>query len=83
MPITKSGKKSLRQAQSRRIKNVRSKVALKKTVKNYSKLLKEDKEKAAKFLPQVYKSLDKAAKAKLIKANKANRTKSRLASKLK
>ncbi len=83
MPISASAKKSLRQSRSRRTTNVKKKTILKKTIKGYKDLLKENAVEAAKQLPAVYKVIDKAAKSNLIKKNKANRTKSRLAKKLK
>lgn len=79
MPIIKSAKKALRQNIRRRKKNVKKKAELKTVIKQYKKLIAAgEKNKAAEFLSQVYKKLDKAAKAKLIKKNKASRLKSRL-----
>jgi small subunit ribosomal protein S20 len=84
MPITKSAKKALRQNIRRRKTNVKRKTELKSVIKRYKKLIAEDKGgEAKKYLSQVYKKLDKAAKANLIKKNKASRLKSRLAKKLK
>ena len=82
MPVTKSVHKILRQSERRRAKNKTRKVALKKTIKKYEELLKEDTKKAAEFLATVYKKIDKSAKVNLIKANKASRMKSRLSKKL-
>ncbi len=80
MPITKSAKKALRQNVSRRVQNEARKEAYKKAVKEYRKLVvAKKKDEAAKFLPTVFKALDKAAKTNVIKKNKADRTKSRLA----
>lgn len=78
MPITKSAKKAMRQNAGRRKKNARAKSDLKTVIKQYKKLAAADKKKALEYLSQVYKKLDKAAKTRLIKKNKANRTKSRL-----
>jgi len=78
MPVTKSVHKALRQNEKRRAINSAKKTALKKTIKQYEKLVKEDVKKAEAFLSTVYKGLDKAAKTKLIKPNKASRLKSRL-----
>ncbi|PIR86843.1 MAG: 30S ribosomal protein S20 [Candidatus Harrisonbacteria bacterium CG10_big_fil_rev_8_21_14_0_10_49_15] len=83
MPVIESVRKALRQNEKRRKINASKKLALKKTIKQYHKLLAEDTKKAEAFLSTVYKGLDKAAKTKLIKPNKASRTKSRLAAKLK
>jgi len=82
MPVTKSVKKALRQNEARRRVNTAKKTDLKKTIKQYEKLLKEDTKKAEKFLSSVFKKLDKSAKTKLIKPNKASRLKSRLSKKL-
>lgn len=79
MPITKSAKKALRQNISRRQKNLKRKTELKSVIKDYRKLIAAGKkEEAEKYLPQVYKKLDKSAKVNLIKKNKASRLKSRL-----
>ena len=79
MPYTSSAKKALRQNVKRRAKNVKRKTELKAVIKQYKKLAADGKkEEAKKFLPQVYKKLDKTAKVKLIKKNKASRLKSRL-----
>jgi small subunit ribosomal protein S20 len=79
MPNTKTAKKALRQNIRRRQINAKSKKDLKEAIKNFKKLALTDKEKAKKELSAVYKKLDKSAKTKLIKKNKASRLKSRLA----
>lgn len=80
MPITSSAKKALRQNRTRRMKNLIKKEGYKKMVTGYKKLIAGKKiEEAQKMLPAVFKALDKAAKAKIIEKNKANRLKSRLA----
>lgn len=78
MPITSSAKKALRQNARRRVANIEKKLELKATIKKYKKLLATNKEEAQKFLPTVFKKLDKSAKANLIKKNTASRLKSRL-----
>jgi len=84
MPLTKSAKKALRQNLRRRKINLIRKKKLKDTIKQYRRLLKEKEiEKAEKYLPKVYQTIDKIAKTKFIKKGKANRLKSKLASKLK
>lgn len=84
MPNTKSAKKALRQNIRRRKRNLLRKAKMKAVIKSYNKLLKENKlEEAKSYLNQVYKTLDKLAKVKFIKKNKASRLKSRLAKKLK
>ena len=78
-PITKSAKKALRQSKKRRGRNVQKKTIIKKLLKEVKNLVSEKKiEEAKKLLPQVYKLLDKAAKARLIKKNTASRKKSRI-----
>lgn len=79
MPITSSAKKALRQSLKRRERNLLRKEAYKKTVRDFKKLAASGQIKEAeKLLPQLYKTLDKAAKTGAIKKNKASRLKSRL-----
>lgn len=79
-PITKSAKKALRQSLRRRKRNLIYKEKIKKLIKEMKKLILEKKiEEAKNFLPQIYKSLDKAAKVGVIKKNTASRKKSRIA----
>ena len=79
MPNTKSATKASRQSVRENKKNVKRKNELKATVKQYKKLIADGKkEDARKFISTVYKKLDKTAKKKIIKKNKANRLKSRL-----
>ncbi len=80
MPITKAAKKALRQNKRRRIKNLQKDKKLKDLLKEIRILIVEKKiDEAKKLLPQVYKTLDKAAKTNLIKKNTATRKKSRIA----
>lgn len=77
MPITKSAKKALRQSIRRRARNLRHKNAYKSMLREFKSMTTAGKkDEAAKLLPKVYKSLDKAAKAGVIKRNKATRLKS-------
>ena len=79
MPIKKSAKKALRKSLKRRQRNLIYKKKIKDLVKQFKKLLKENKKEEAKnFLPLIYKALDKAAKVGVIKKNTASRKKSRL-----
>lgn len=79
MPITKSAKKALRQNKKRAIRNVKKKRKIKDLIKEVKNLISQNKtEEAKKLLPQIYKSLDKAAKTKVIKKNTASRKKSRI-----
>lgn len=83
MPITKSAKRALKESSKKRKTNLKKKIVLKKTKKDFLKLIKEGKiEEAKKITPTLYKLLDKAAKTKLIKKNKARREKSRLTKKV-
>jgi small subunit ribosomal protein S20 len=80
MPITSSAKKALRQAKTRRARNIVRKDAYKKAVKDVRKFVAAKKaEDAVKALPAAMKALDKAAKNHVIEKNKASRMKSRLA----
>ncbi len=84
MPITKSAKKALKQNIKRRKRNLAYKNKIKNLVKKVRGLVAENKtDEAKKLLPQIYKALDKAAKAKVIKKNTANRKKARIAKSLK
>jgi small subunit ribosomal protein S20 len=79
MPIKKSAKKALRKSLKRRQRNLIYKKKIKDLVKQFKKLLKENKKEEAKnLLPLIYKALDKAAKVGVIKKNTASRKKSRL-----
>jgi ribosomal protein S20 len=79
MPITISAKKALRQNITRRVKNAAKKDSLKKTLKQYKKLVSQKNiDEAKNQLSAVYKALDKAAKTHIIKKAKAARLKSRL-----
>ncbi len=84
MAITKGAKKAHRSGERKRVFNVRRKVVLHDTVKEYSDYLKAGKLKEAEaLLPKVYKSIDKATKRGVIKKNTAARKKSRLTQRLK
>lgn len=79
MPITKSAKKSLKQSKKRRQRNLRRLKAMREIIKQIKKLVLENKkEEALKLLPKAYKTIDKTAKANIIKKNAAARKKSRL-----
>jgi small subunit ribosomal protein S20 len=82
MPRIKSAKKALRQSEKRSGENLKKMNSLKTIIKSYKKTLSAgDKETIKSSLSDAYKALDKAAKTNLIKRNKANRLKSRLAKK--
>lgn len=79
MPIKKSAKKALRQSKKRRARNLGRKKKIKDLTKEIRNLISQKKIKEAKaLLPQIYKILDKAAKAGTIKKNTASRKKSRI-----
>lgn len=79
MAITKSAKKALRQSLKRKARNVQKKEKIKNLIKQVKNLVSQKKAgEAKKFLPQVYKSLDKAAKTGLIKKNTTDRKKARI-----
>jgi small subunit ribosomal protein S20 len=83
MPNLKTSVKDLRQNKRRAEFNRRIRNRLKKAVKNFEDLLKENNvDKAKDALEQAYKILDKAAQKNVIKKNTASRKKSRLANKL-
>ncbi len=78
MAITSSAKKALRASKRKRVFNLRRKSAVNKTLKDFRKLVvAKDKAGALKFVPTLYKALDKAAKTGYIKANASARLKSR------
>jgi len=80
MPITKTAKKSLKKSLIRKHRNIQRKELLRKTEKQFLKLLANtNTQEAQKTLGILYKLLDKAAKHNFIKKNKAARDKSRLA----
>lgn len=79
MPIIKSAKKALRQNKRHQVFNLRRKRQMRDLIKKIRDLVGADKKEEAKgLLPQAYKSIDKAAKRGIIKANNASRKKSRL-----
>ena len=79
MPITTSAKKALRGSLVKKARNDRNKKAVKESVKNIEKLVKEKKkDEAKKLLPVAYSAIDKAAKRGVFKKNTASRKKSRL-----
>lgn len=78
MPIIQSAKKALRQNIRRRKQNEERKIALKKAIKEFKKLVAAKKKNEARAaLNKVYKIADRVAKTKFIKKNKAARIKSR------
>ena len=83
MPNRHCKAKALRANEKRRIRNLRVKRRIKKTIKVYLKaILNKDVETAKQMLPTVFSVLDKAVKYGVIKRNTADRKKSRLSKKL-
>lgn len=83
MPNTKSAMKAARQNIRRRVNNLNSLEAIRKTAKNFKKLVAAgSKSDAAKALSSAFAALDKAAKKNVIHKNNANRHKSRLSAML-
>ena len=84
MPQRRTAKKELRKTKKRREQNLRIKSKLKSVVKKFKKSLQSgDAASRKKELSEVYKTLDKAAKKKIIHPNEAARKKSRLSKLLK
>jgi ribosomal protein S20 len=83
MPNLTTSIKDLRQTKKRTVYNDRLRNRIKRAVRRFEDLIKEEKlDDAQKALEQVYKVLDKAAKKNVIKEGNANRRKSQFASKL-
>jgi small subunit ribosomal protein S20 len=79
MAITKSAKKAIRSSEKKAVFNLRRKRAFQSVEKDIEKLVKEGKiAEAEKLVPQVYKTIDKAAKMRTIDKNTASRKKSRI-----
>jgi len=79
MPITKSAKRQMRQNIKRRLCNKNIKENFKASILEFRKLVTDKKIKEAeKLLNEIFSKLDKAAKKKVIRKNKASRLKSRL-----
>jgi len=79
MPRRKSSIKRKRADKKRRIRNLRVKTDLKKTLKKFQAFLNAKNAAEAKnFLKTVYSRIDKAVKKGILHRNTANRKKSRL-----
>lgn len=80
MPKRRSALKRMRQDKKRRLRNLKIKGELKKTIKKFLALLSaKNIDEAKTFLRKVYSQLDKAAKKRIIHPRTADRKKSRLA----
>lgn len=83
MPRRKTSIKKTRADKKKRLRNLKVKGNLKKTIKQFQALLStKNIEEAKKLLGKVFSQLDKAAKKKVIRQKSANRRKSRLAQRL-
>ncbi|PCH91904.1 30S ribosomal protein S20 [Candidatus Kaiserbacteria bacterium] len=79
MATSDSGKKSVRQAEARRVFNVRRLRAMKDAIKRIAGFVhNEDKKGAEEILPKAYKAIDKATKSGILKKNTADRRKAKL-----
>ena len=79
MATSKSATKSYKQAERKRVFNLRVSRTLKVAMKNIKDLIaKKDKAGAEGAIAQTYKAIDKAAKRGVIKKNNAARKKSRI-----
>ncbi len=84
MPRRKTSLKQQRKDKKKRLRNLKVKKELKKTLKKFQALISEKKlDEAKAFLNKVFSQLDKAAKKKVIHPSLASRRKSRLSKKLK
>lgn len=80
MPLTKSAIKRVRQDHVRHKRLVPYKTSMKTMMKKLADAMKAGKkDEAVALLPKVYKSIDTAAKKKVIHANTASRKKSLVA----
>ncbi|MBI5145365.1 MAG: 30S ribosomal protein S20 [Candidatus Omnitrophica bacterium] len=78
MPRRKSSRKRKRADKKRRLRNLKVKQTLKKTIKKFQALMANKKvEEAKALLKKVYSQLDKAAKKRIIHRRAASRKKSR------
>ena len=83
MPRRRTSLKRKRADKKRRLRNLRVKKGLKKTLKKFQALLSEKNVNEAKaFLKNVFSQLDKAAKKRIIHPKTADRKKSRLTKRL-
>lgn len=83
MPRRKTSVKRTRQDKKKRLRNLKIKQQLKKTIRNFQELLAaKNIAEAKKILAKVFSYLDKAAKKETIHPATANRKKSRLAQRL-
>lgn len=82
MPQIKSAIKRVRQEETRTAQNKQFLHRMRTAMKKFENAVENNEEKAPELLQEATRQLDKAAQKKIIHKNKANREKSRLASKL-
>lgn len=83
MAITKSAKKAIRNANAKRVFNLRRQRRVQTAIKEINRLIEAGKiDDAEKKLSEAYKAIDKASKMNTLKKNTASRKKSRLATKI-
>jgi len=84
MPIIKSAKKKVRQAEKHRIRNLSLKTQMKTYIKKFLTAVKNgNKEEAVKLMPKAFKLIDTAAKKHVVHRRNADNKKSLLARNLK
>jgi small subunit ribosomal protein S20 len=84
MAITQNAKKAIRNAERKRVFNVRRVRRIRSASKDIEKLIETGDIKGAEAkLPEAYKAIDKATKMNTLKKNTASRRKSLLARKIK
>lgn len=76
MPIIKSAKKKMKQDKKRKRSNHVYEKAVERSIEAVKK--NKDKKKVKDLIKKAYSTIDKAAKKKVMKRNKANRLKSRV-----
>ena len=79
MPQRKTSIKDLKKNRTRQMHNLDIKSELRKTIKEFVATVATDTKAAAKLLPVVYKTIDKAAKRNIFHKNTADRRKARYA----
>lgn len=80
MPLTKSATKRAKQSITRHKRLMPYKTIMKTMMRKFTDAVKEgNKDEVAKLMPQVYKSIDMAAKKSIIHKNTAARKKSLVA----
>lgn len=81
MPIIKSAIKKMRQDAKRKVRNNRTKVSMRSSIREFTDAVKEGKDAKtlSPLLSKAFKATDTAAKKNLIHKNNASHKKSRLA----